>query len=513
MDKKLDHLNERRKITRAGGGEDKQEKQKQKGKMTARERLEQLLDPESFVEIGVFSQTNLDDASSLEIENPGEGVVTGCGTVLGRKVYVYAQDFTVAGGSLGERHAEKICRVMDLAAQSGAPLIGINDSGGARIQEGVHALNGYGEIFYRNTIYSGVIPQISLIMGPCAGGAVYSPALTDFVFMVEKTGLMFITGPQVIKAVTGEEVTQEDLGGALSHNQSSGVAHFKDENEEACLERVKSLLQYLPANNVEDPPVVEPEEPGLDAEELVTLVPEDPNKGYDVREIIRRVVDGSRFLEVQESYATNAVVGFAHLGGCPVGIVANQPSRMAGCLDINSSDKISRFVRFCDSFNLPLITLVDVPGYLPGVNQEWGGIIRHGAKVLYAYAEATVPQVTLIIRKAYGGAYLAMNSQAMGSDISLGWPTAEIAVMGPEGAVNIINRKEIEKAEKPQQEKEKLTREYREKFANPYIAASRGWIDDVIDPRYTRYHLINSLEAVYSKREKRPPRKHGNMPV
>ncbi len=513
MEEKLQHLKELKQVIEAGGGAEKQDKQREKGKKTARERLEQLLDQGSFVEMGVFAQTNLTDASSVELDNPGEGVVTGYGNVMGRKVYVFAQDFTVAGGSLGERHAEKICRAMDLAAKNGVPLIGINDSGGARIQEGVHALNGYGEIFYRNTIYSGVIPQLSLIMGPCAGGAVYSPALTDFVFMVEKTGLMFITGPQVIKAVTGEEISQEELGGALSHNQSSGVAHFQDESEEECLERVKLLLQYLPDNNVEDPPMIEAEEPQLDAEELLSLVPDDPNKGYDVRDIVKRVVDGSRFLEVHRKYATNAVVGFAHLEGQPVGIVANQPSIMAGCLDINSSDKISRFVRFCDSFNIPLITLVDVPGYLPGINQEWGGIIRHGAKVLYAYAEATVPQVTLILRKAYGGAYLAMNAQAMGADISLAWPTAEIAVMGPEGAVNIVYRKEIEKAENPEQERQRLTKEYRDRFANPYIAASRGWIDDVIDPRNTRHHLLKSLEAIYSKREKRPPKKHGNMPL
>ncbi len=513
MEKKLSHLQMRRENTLAGGGEEKQNKQREKGKKTARERIDQLLDQDSFVEMGVFAQTNLEDAGSLEIENPGEGVVTGYGTIEGKRVYVYAQDFTVAGGSLGERHAEKICRVMDLAAQSGCPLIGINDSGGARIQEGVHALNGYGEIFYRNTIYSGVIPQISIIMGPCAGGAVYSPALTDFVFMVEETGLMFITGPQVIKAVTGEEVSQEELGGALSHNQTSGVAHFMDSSEDACLERVRELLRFLPSNNVEDPPGGQAEEPTLDPEELVSLVPEDTNKGYDVREIIKRVVDGSYFFEVQEKYATNAVVGFAHLGGQPVGVIGNQPSVMAGCLDIDSSDKISRFIRFCDSFHIPLITFVDVPGYLPGVNQEWGGIIRHGAKLLYAYAEATVPQVTVILRKAYGGAYLAMNSQAMGADISLAWPTAEIAVMGPEGAVNIVNRKEIEEADNPEEEKKRLSQEYRQKYANPYIAASRGWVDDVIDPRHTRYHLLKSLEAIFSKRTKRPPRKHGNMPL
>lgn len=513
MENKLNHLEERRKVTLMGGGEKKQQSQHEKGKKTARERVEQLLDSGSFVELGVFTQGDLSEASSLDIKNPGEGVVTGYGTIDGRTIYVFAQDFTVAGGSLGEAHANKICRVLDLAAQNGAPVLGLNDSGGARIQEGVYALKGYGDIFYRNTIYSGVIPQLSVIMGPCAGGAVYSPALTDFVFMVEKTSYMFITGPQVIKAVTGEEVTPEELGGAQTHNKDSGVAHFADESEEECLERVKTLLSYIPPNNLEDPPWQEPQEPELDASELVNLVPEDTNKGYDVREIIRRVTDGSDFFEIHKDYATNAVVGFSRIDGHPVGIVANQPQVMAGCLDINSSDKISRFVRFCDSFNIPLVTFVDVPGYLPGVQQEWGGIIRHGAKILYAYAEATVPQVTVLLRKAYGGAYLAMNARAMGSDISLAWPTAEVAVMGPEGAVNIVNRKEIEQAENPQQERERLVAEYKEKYANPYIAAARGWVDDVIDPRETRDHLKRNLEMLRSKREKRPLRKHGNIPL
>jgi len=513
MESKLNHLEERRKVTLMGGGEKKQQSQHEKGKKTARERVEQLLDSGSFVELGVFTQGDLSEASSLDIKNPGEGVVTGYGTIDGRTIYVFAQDFTVAGGSLGEAHANKICRVLDLAAQNGAPVLGLNDSGGARIQEGVYALKGYGDIFYRNTIYSGVIPQLSVIMGPCAGGAVYSPALTDFVFMVEKTSYMFITGPQVIKAVTGEEVTPEELGGAQTHNKDSGVAHFADESEEECLERVKTLLSYIPPNNLEDPPWQEPQEPEFDASELVNLVPEDTNKGYDVREIIRRVTDGSNFFEIHQDYATNAVVGFSRIDGHPVGIVANQPQVMAGCLDINSSDKISRFVRFCDSFNIPLVTFVDVPGYLPGVQQEWGGIIRHGAKILYAYAEATVPQVTVLLRKAYGGAYLAMNARAMGSDISLAWPTAEVAVMGPEGAVNIVNRKEIEEAENPQQERERLVAEYKEKYANPYIAAARGWVDDVIDPRETRDHLKRNLEMLRSKREKRPLRKHGNIPL
>ncbi len=513
MDNKLSHLEERHRITILGGGERRRQAQHEKGKKTARERLEEILDEGSFVELGVFSQGGLTDASSLEIKNPGEGVVTGYGTINGRMVYIFAQDFTVAGGSLGEVHAAKICRVLDLAAQNGAPVIGLNDSGGARIQEGVHALNGYGDIFYRNTIYSGVVPQISVILGPCAGGAVYSPALTDFIFMVEKTSHMFITGPQVIKAVTGEEVSQEELGGAQAHNQTSGVAHFSAETEEQCLEKVKTLLSYLPANNIEDPPRCEPEEPELDPEELATLVPEDTNKGYDIREVIRRITDGSRFFEVHQHYARNAVVGFARLGGQSVGLVANQPQVMAGCLDINSSDKISRFVRFCDCFNIPLITFVDVPGYLPGVQQEWGGVIRHGAKILFAYAEATVPRITVILRKAYGGAYLAMDSRSLGADISLAWPTAEIAVMGPEGAVNIINRKELETAADPVKERQRLIEEYRQKFANPYIAAGKGWIDDVIDPRLTRLHLLGSLAALCSKRESRPLRKHGNIPL
>ncbi|NLZ28896.1 MAG: methylmalonyl-CoA carboxyltransferase [Firmicutes bacterium] len=513
MDNKLSQLEKRRKITIMGGGDERRRNQHEKGKKTARERLDKILDENSFVELGVFSQGGLGDASLQEIKNPGEGVVTGYGTIDGRTVYIFAQDFTVAGGSLGEVHAAKICRVLDLAAKNGTPVIGLNDSGGARIQEGVHALNGYGDIFYRNTIYSGVVPQISVILGPCAGGAVYSPALTDFVFMAEKTSYMFITGPQVIKAVTGEEVSQEELGGAETHNRTSGVAHFSAGTEDECLQKVKTLLGYLPSNNIEDPPRCEPEEPQLDSAELNTLVPGDVNKGYDIREVIGRITDGSRFLEVHQDYARNAVIGFAHIGGQSVGLVANQPLAMAGCLDINSSDKISRFVRFCDCFNIPLITFVDVPGYLPGVQQEWGGVIRHGAKILYSYAEATVPRITVILRKAYGGAYLAMDSRSLGSDISLAWPTAEIAVMGPEGAVNIINRKEIEAAADPVEERQRLIEEYRRKFANPYIAAGRGWIDDVIEPRRTRLHLLGSLEALRSKRESRPLRKHGNMPL
>lgn len=513
MDDKLKHLQERRDLTLAGGGEKRVADQHKKGKLTARERLTRLLDENSFVEVGTFSQTGLEDASSLEYPNPGEGVVTGFGTIAGRKIYVYAQDFTVAGGSLGEVHAAKICRVLDLAAQNGTPVIGLNDSGGARIQEGVYALDGFGSIFYRNTLCSGVVPQLSVIMGPCAGGAVYSPAITDFVFMVSGIGNMFITGPQVIKAVTGETVSAEELGGAAAHNQNSGVAHFFAEDEEVCFDQIRKLLSFLPSNNIDDPPLAEPCEPVLNGDELASLMPDNPNRSYDVREVIKRVVDGSDFFEVHQGYAQNAVVGFARLNGRPVGIIANQPQVKAGCLDVNSSDKIARFVRFCDCFNLPLITLVDVPGYLPGVEQEWGGIIRHGAKVLYAYSEATVPQISIILRKAYGGAYIAMNSRSLGADICLAWPTAEIAVMGPEGAVNIVNRRELEAAEDQNLKRKELVDQYREKYANPYIAAARGWIDNVIDPSETRAYLIRGLEMVGNKREQRLMRKHGNIPL
>lgn len=513
MEDKLKFMQQRREIILKGGGDKRIEDQHQKGKLTARERLHRLLDPGSFVEVGTFVQTGLEDASTMDIPYPGEGVVTGYGTIDGRLVYVFAQDFTVAGGSLGEMHAAKICRVMDLAAKNGAPFIGLNDSGGARIQEGVMSLDGYGNIFYRNTIYSGVIPQISVIMGPCAGGAVYSPALTDFVFMVDKTSYMFITGPQVIKAVTGEEVTPEKLGGASTHNEISGVAHFKAENEEECFAKLRKLLSYLPSNNLDNPPQTSPVEPSLPAEELLQIVPLDPNKPYDVVDVITRVVDGSEFFQVHEHYAKNAVVGFARIWGNPVGIIANQPKVLAGCLDINSSDKIARFVRFCDCFNIPLVTFVDVPGYLPGVNQEYGGIIRHGAKILYAYSEATVPQISVILRKAYGGAYLAMNARALGADFALAWPTAEIAVMGPEGATNIIYRKEIEKAADPDEERKKRIEEYRRRYANPYITAARGWVDEVIDPRDTRSYLIKALETLKNKFEDRPRKKHGNIPL
>ena len=506
-------LQERRRLVLSGGGEKKIAEQHQKGKLTARERIDLLLDEGSFVELGTFVQGGLDDAGNLDIKNPGEGVVAGSGTIDGRRVYLFAQDFTGAGGSLGEAHARKICRVLDLAGQNGVPVIGLNDSGGARIQEGVCALNGYGEIFYRNMLYSGVVPQISVIMGPCAGGAAYSPALTDFVFMIKQKSHMFITGPQVIKAATGESITMEELGGAVTHNSTSGVAHFLAASEEEGLKQVRALLGYLPPNNLDDPPLAAPRDPELDGEELLGIIPGDSDKPYDVREVIRRVVDGSDFFEVHAHYARNAVVGFARLTGMAVGIVANQPRVKAGCLDIDASDKIARFVRFCDAFNLPLVTLVDVPGFLPGVEQEWGGIIRHGAKILYAYAEATVPKITLVLRKAYGGAYIAMGSRALGADLCLAWPSAEIAVMGPEAAVQIIHRRELESAAEPEKLQRELAQGYRRRFANPYIAAARGWIEEVIDPRQTREYLCRAMGMVSQKRVQRPPRKHGNIPL
>lgn len=513
MEEKLDFLEQRRNVILQGGGTKRIEDQHKKGKQTARERLDQLLDPGSFVEVGTFVQSDLKDASVIDIPMPGEGVVTGYGTVDGRLVYTFAQDFTVSGGSLGEMHAAKICRVMDLAAQNGAPLVGINDSGGARIQEGVSSLDGYANIFYRNTVNSGVIPQISVVMGPSAGGAVYSPALTDFIFMVDDISYMFITGPQVIKAVTGEEVSSGKLGGAATHNEISGVAHFRAKNEQECFALIAKLLSYLPANNLNDPPAAEPAEPTLPVDDLVNIVPADPNKGYDVVDVIKRVVDHSELFQVQEHYAKNAVIGFARIAGQTVGIIANQAKFLAGCLDINCSDKIARFVRFCDCFNIPMVTFVDVPGYLPGVHQEYGGIIRHGAKILYAYSEATVPQISVVLRKAYGGAYIAMNCRGLGADFVFAWPTAEIAVMGPDGAINIIARRELEKAENPEEERKKKVDEYRLAFANPYVAASRGWVDDVIDPRATRAHLIRALDSLKNKFEDRPRKKHGNFPV
>lgn len=497
-----------------GGGEKRLQKHREKGKLTARERLSHLLDPESFVELDIFMKHRCVDLGMENTEAPGEGIVTGYGTIEGRLVYVASQDFTVLGGSLGEAHARKMCKVMDLAVRNGAPMICINDSGGARIQEGVDALNGYGDIFYRNTLASGVIPQISVIMGPCAGGAVYSPALTDFIFMVEGGSQMFITGPQVIKAVTGEDVSMEDLGGASVHNTTSGVAHFLAMNDQDCLDQVRRLVNFLPSNNMDESPLLLSDDPVTRAQErLLELIPAEPNRGYDARELIAEVVDGGDFLEVQPFYAQNMVVGFARMNGQSVGIVANQPKVIAGSLDINGSDKAARFIRFCDAFNIPLITFVDTPGYLPGVSQEYGGIIRHGAKMLYAYSEATVPKITVIVRKAYGGAYLAMCSRALGADAVYAFPTAEIAVMGPDGAANILYKDDIAAAENPMEVRQQKIAEYRGKFANPYVAASRGMVDDVIDPRDTRRMIVNALESNATKRETRPSKKHGNLPV
>lgn len=496
-----------------GGGEKRIRKQHEKGKYTARERIERLLDAGSFVELDMFARHRCSDLGMDQVDAPGEGVVTGYGTVDGRRVFLFAQDFTVMGGSLGEMHARKICKVMDLAVETGAPMIGINDSGGARIQEGVEALSGYGQVFYRNTLASGVIPQISAVMGPCAGGAVYSPALTDFVFMT--TGAhMFITGPQVIKAVTGQDVSPEDLGGAMTHNTDSGVAHFVSEDESRCLAEIRRLLGFIPGNNLEDPPVVEPGDPAdRPVPELRDVVPVSPGKSYDVRDVITSLVDEGEFMEVHALYAPNIVVGLARINGSSVGLVANQPRILAGCLDINASDKASRFIRFCDAFNIPLVTLVDVPGFLPGTEQEHGGIIRHGAKMLYAYSEATVPKLTVILRKSYGGAYLAMCGRDLGADHVLAWPHAEIAVMGPEGAANIIFRKEIESSDDPEATRKAKIDEYRRRFANPYVAAGRGYIDDVIDPAETRMRLAVALDMLRSKRQGRPAKRHGNIPL
>ncbi|MDD2481357.1 MAG: carboxyl transferase domain-containing protein [Lutispora sp.] len=497
-----------------GGGDKRIKKQHDSGKMTARERLNLLFDEGSFVEIDAFVKHRCSEFGMQEVDAPGEGVVTGYGTVAGRLVYAYAQDFTVVGGSLGEMHAKKICKVMDMALKMGAPVVGINDSGGARIQEGVDALSGYGSIFYRNTIASGVIPQISVIMGPCAGGAVYSPAITDFVFMVDKTSQMFITGPQVIKAVTGEEVTAEELGGAMTHNRTSGVAHFISMDEKQCIEDIKRLLSFLPSNNMESAPAFDCNDDLNRIEDrLNEIVPDNPNKAYDMKEIITTIVDNGDFMEVQPYYAMNIITGYARLNGKSVGIIANQPKVLAGCLDINASDKAGRFVRTCDAFNIPVLNLVDVPGFLPGTNQEYGGIIRHGAKMLYAYSEATVPKVTLIVRKAYGGAYIGMCNKELGADQVFAWPAAEIAVMGPDGAANIIFKRDIENAENPAVARQEKIQEYKDKFANPYIAASRGYVDDVIEPATTRQRLISAFDMLESKRENRPAKKHGNLPV
>ncbi|MBP7073622.1 MAG: methylmalonyl-CoA carboxyltransferase [Clostridia bacterium] len=513
IDKINDLHNKLDQITAAGGA-DKIAKQHKAGKLTARERINLLMDPGSFIELDAFVKHRCNEFGMESVDAPAEGVVTGYGTVDGRLVYVYAQDFTVIGGSLGEMHAKKICKVLDLALKMGAPTVGINDSGGARIQEGVDALSGYGNIFYRNTIASGVVPQISVIMGPCAGGAVYSPALTDFTFMVDKTSQMFITGPQVIKAVTGEEVSPEELGGAMTHNRTSGVAHFISSDEKACIEDIKRLLSFLPSNNMETAPIFETDDDiNRIEEQLNEIVPDNPNKPYNMKDIIRAIVDNGDFMEVQEYYAQNIITAYARINGASIGIIANQPKVLAGCLDINASDKAGRFIRTCDAFNIPILNLVDVPGFLPGTNQEYGGIIRHGAKMLYAYSEATVPKVTLIVRKAYGGAYLAMCSKDLGADMVFAWPTAEIAVMGPEGAANIIFKKDIEGAEDPVQTRAEKIQEYKDKFATPYIAAKRGYVDSVIEPSESRPRLANAFEMLASKRENRPAKKHGNLPV
>jgi propionyl-CoA carboxylase beta chain len=497
-----------------GGGIERKAKQHKEGKLTARERVDLLLDQGSFCELDKLVTHRATDFGMADKKIPGDGVVTGYGTVEGRKVFVFAQDFTVFGGSLSGAYAAKICKVMDLATRVGAPIIGLNDSGGARIQEGVESLAGYADIFLRNTLASGVVPQISLILGPCAGGAVYSPAITDFILMTRESSYMFITGPEVIKTVTHEEVTKDALGGANAHNQKSGVAHFAADNEEAAISITRELLSYLPSNNAEDAPVTAcDDDPGRAEQALATLVPSNPNKPYDIRDLIKLVVDNKHFFEVQEHYARNIVVGFARLNGRSVGIVGNNPAILAGCLDIDASVKAARFVRFCDCFNIPLVTLVDVPGFLPGTNQEWGGIIKHGAKLLYAYAEATVPKVTLITRKAYGGAYDVMASKHIRADMNFAYPTAEIAVMGPEGAVNIIFRKEIEAATDAKAEKDRLVADYREKFANPFKAAELGYIDEVIRPEQTRLKLIKALEMLKDKRQENLPRKHGNIPL
>jgi len=506
VQEKIELMNEKKEHIRQGGGQARIDKQHAKGKLTARERLNLLFDEGSFVELDMFMKHRCTNFGMEKKEMPADGIVTGYGTVNGRLVYAYSQDFTVSGGALGEKHAHKIWKVQDLAMKMGAPCIGMNDSGGARIQEAVDALSGFAGIFFRNTAASGVIPQISVIMGPCAGGAVYSPAITDFIFMVKNTSQMFITGPKVIETVTGEQVTAEALGGAVTHNQKSGVAHFACENDEDCIAKIRALLDYLPSNNMEDAPSVEPtDDPNRQDESLNSIIPDNPNMPYDMKEVIASVVDAGSFFEVQEMFAENAIIGFARVDGRSVGVVANQPAFMGGCLDVDASDKIARFVRVCDAFNIPLLTFVDVPGFLPGVDQEHSGIIRHGAKMLYAYSEATVPKVTVITRKAYGGSYIAMCCRELGADQVMAWPTAEIAVMGPDGAANIIFRKDPDKEAKKE--------EYKAEFATPYIAAERGYVDMVIEPKETRPYVVTAFNALASKREVGPAKKHGNIPL
>ena len=513
MFEKIYELYDLKREIELGGGDARIAKQHEKGKLTARERIELLVDPGTFVELNAFIEHRSNDFGLENVKGPGDGVVTGYGKVNGRPIYLFSQDFTVFGGALGEMHALKIANVMDLAAKNGAPFVGLNDSGGARIQEGVVSLDGYGQIFYRNSIYSGVIPQISVILGPCAGGAVYSPAITDFVFMVEKTSQMFITGPKVIETVTGEKISSENLGGAKVHSTISGNCHYRAETEEEIIQAVRDVLSYLPNNCNEMPPRLEATDEDDYRPDLAEVVPITATKSYDVHVVIEQVVDSGSFMEIHKDFAKNVVVGFARIKGEPVGLVCNQPKFMAGGLDIDSSDKASRFIRLCDSFNVPIITFEDVTGFFPGIKQEHGGIIRHGAKILYAYSEATVPKLTVITRKAYGGAYVALNSKSIGADLVFAWPNAEIAVMGSQGAANIIFAKEIANSADPEATRAAKIEEYREKFANPYVAASRGMVDDVIDPRETRIKLIQALEMLRNKEEKRPKKKHGNIPL
>ena len=513
MKERMEELEEARARANLGGGAVKNSEQHSRGKMTARERIEALVDLDSFVEIDRYALHQTRDFGMMDKRILGDGVVTGYGKINGRQVYVFSHDFTVFGGSLGEMFAKKVTKIMDMALKTGCPIIGLNDSGGARIQEGVVSLGGYAEIFFRNVLASGVIPQISAIMGPCAGGAVYSPEMTDFTLMVEGTSYMFITGADVIKTVLNQDVTFEELGGAKLHNSRSGVAHFYARDEKECIAQIRALLSYFPQNNQDDPPRLSPREPKGQPSELDGLLPNDSDRPYDMHEIITRIVDGGEMLEVQPLYARNIIVGFARLNGYSIGIVANQPKYQAGALDIDSSTKAGRFVRFCDAFNIPILTLVDVPGYMPGIDQEHGGIIRHGSKLLFAYCEATVPKLTVIIRKAYGGAYDVLGSKHIRADANLAWPSAEIAVMGPEGAINIIFRQEIASAKDKETERAKLVKDYRQKFANPYIAAEHGYIDDVIKPSETREVLIRYLDLLRTKREARPPRKHGNIPL
>jgi propionyl-CoA carboxylase beta chain len=509
-----DELRRRHAAAEQGGGEARKERQHKEGKLSARERIELLLDENSFEELDKLVTHRCRDFGMEEQVVPGDGFVTGWGHIEGRLVYVFAQDFTVFGGSLSEANAQKICKIMDLALKNGAPIVGLNDSGGARIQEGVLSLGGYADIFLRNTLASGVVPQISAVMGPCAGGAVYSPAITDFVFMVDKTSYMFVTGPEVIKTVTHEDVTKEELGGSMTHNSVSGVGHFIAADDAECLRMIRELLSYLPQNNREDPPRRVSNDPAnrMDAR-LDSIVPQESNLPYDIKDVIHMVVDDGEFFEVHEHFARNIVVGFARMEGRPIGIVANQPAYLAGCLDINSSVKGARFVRFCDAFNVPLVTFEDVPGFLPGTGQEFGGIIRHGAKLLYAYAEATVPKITVITRKAYGGAYCVMGSKHIRTDLNFAWPSAEIAVMGPEGAVNIVYRRELAAADDQEGVRRQKTEEFRERFANPFIAAERGFVDAIIEPRETRPRLIRALQMLENKVDTMPRKKHGNIPL